>query len=364
MTTDGSVKLVSPSRHWPGTTPTSTSTITTSTTTTRTTGTHHAPSFPSLAVPSTTTTISDSTNPNPNPDVPLPPPQSQLVPTSPPDPGSSPLTPRSIATLSDQQQQQQTHGNSEVMSIAATSSKSRPGSAGGLAMATAPSSPLPPPSCNLLPMAAAAAVAPKRPKSSGSASVPSSSQQQQHRHRHYQQQHTRPSLRGGGSSSMACNKFMLYESRSWFYVAASNTSESLHRIIKINRTAQDELVVIEDEAVYPGREMTDMLKMLEDGNKTSGGLSRPKIFFGIIGTRLLNLAREKKKKENGQLKCFPGRFREVYRGLVHAAHHEAIAGRAHRWSLRVSLRRDGNAYHTVESQDRKAKRGTAPHGSL
>jgi len=108
---------------------------------------------------------------------------------------------------------------------------------------------------------------------------------------------------------MACNKFMLYESRSWFYVAASNTSESLHRIIKINRTAQDELVVIEDEAVYPGREMTDMLKMLEDGNKTSGGLSRPKIFFGIIGTRLLNLAREKKeRKKTASLNVFPVGF--------------------------------------------------------
>ena len=59
---------------------------------------------------------------------------------------------------------------------------------------------------------------------------------------------------------------------------------------KIDRTAQDELVVIEDEAVYTGRQMTAILKMLEDGSKASGGLGRPKIFFGIIGTRLLNLA--------------------------------------------------------------------------
>ena len=58
------------------------------------------------------------------------------------------------------------------------------------------------------------------------ASVPSSSQQQ------YQlQQHARPSLRGG-SSSMACNMFMLYENRSRFYVAASNTSDSLHWITR------------------------------------------------------------------------------------------------------------------------------------
>ena len=93
---------------------------------------------------------------------------------------------------------------------------------------------------------------------------------------------------GTGGLSAAClafNKFILYENRSRFYVVASNTSDSVHRIIKIDRTAQDELVVIEDEAVYSGRQMTAMLKMLEDGNKASGGLGRPKVFFGIIGTR-------------------------------------------------------------------------------
>ncbi|KAI0306385.1 SacI homology domain-containing protein [Multifurca ochricompacta] len=82
---------------------------------------------------------------------------------------------------------------------------------------------------------------------------------------------------------LACNKFILYENRSRFYIVASNTSDSLHRIIKIDRTSQDELVVIEDEAVYTGRQMTAMLKMLEDGNKASGGLGKPKVFFGLIG---------------------------------------------------------------------------------
>ena len=85
------------------------------------------------------------------------------------------------------------------------------------------------------------------------------------------------------NKSLAFNKFILYENKSRFYVVASNTSDSLHRIIKIDRTAPNELVVIEDEAVYTGRQMTAMLKMLEDGNKASGGLGKPKVFFGIIG---------------------------------------------------------------------------------
>ena len=87
------------------------------------------------------------------------------------------------------------------------------------------------------------------------------------------------------TTSLACNKFILYENRSRFYVVASNASDSLHRIIKIDRTSQDELVVIEDEAVYSGRQMTAMLKMLEDGNKASGGLGRPRVFFGLLGAR-------------------------------------------------------------------------------
>jgi hypothetical protein len=125
------------------------------------------------------------------------------------------------------------------------------------------------------------AATPKRPNSSSS--VPSSQQQQQQQ----QQQRQKSAGRGSGgisAASLAFNKFILYENKSRFYVVASNTSDSLHRIIKIDRTAQDELVVIEDEAVYSGRQMTAMLKMLEDGNKASGGLGRPKVFFGIIGT--------------------------------------------------------------------------------
>lgn len=81
------------------------------------------------------------------------------------------------------------------------------------------------------------------------------------------------------------NKFILYENRLRFYIVASNTSDSCHRIVKVDRTSQDELLVVEDEAAYTGKQMTAMLKMLEDGNKGSGGLGKPKVFFGIVGTR-------------------------------------------------------------------------------
>jgi hypothetical protein len=35
--------------------------------------------------------------------------------------------------------------------------------------------------------------------------------------------------------------------------------------------------------MYSGKHMNSMLKMLEDGNKASGGLGKPRSFFGIAG---------------------------------------------------------------------------------
>ncbi|TFK37658.1 SacI homology domain-containing protein [Crucibulum laeve] len=79
------------------------------------------------------------------------------------------------------------------------------------------------------------------------------------------------------------NKFILYENKLRFYIIASNAADSRHRIMKVDRTTQDELTVIEDEAEYSGKQMTAMLKMLDDGNKASGGLGKPRVFFGIAG---------------------------------------------------------------------------------
>jgi len=82
----------------------------------------------------------------------------------------------------------------------------------------------------------------------------------------------------------AFNKFIIYENRLRFYIIASNASDSRHRIIKIDRTTQEELSIVEDEVEYTGRQMSAMLKMLDDGNRTSGGLRKGKVFFGIAGT--------------------------------------------------------------------------------
>jgi hypothetical protein len=187
------------------------------------------------------------------------------------------------------------------------------------------SAPSPPPPNSLPPLKAV----PKSLLSSGS--VPSQQQQQQ---QHHQPKSSNASMRvttATTTASLACNKFILYENRSRFYVVASNASDSLHRMIKIDRTSQDELVVIEDEAAYTGRQMTAVLKMLEDGNKASGGLGRPRVFFGLLGARLSC------HRRMPQLNALIDRFRQVHRWLVHDTYHETIARRVTRRTLRVSL---------------------------
>lgn len=95
--------------------------------------------------------------------------------------------------------------------------------------------------------------------------------------------HRQPSIR----PFPAFNKFILYENRLRFFIIASNASDSRHRIIKIDRTSQEELIIVEDEVEYTGKQMSEMLKMLDDGNRTSGGLGKAKVFFGIAGLLIL-----------------------------------------------------------------------------
>ncbi|KAG1828631.1 SacI homology domain-containing protein [Suillus variegatus] len=77
--------------------------------------------------------------------------------------------------------------------------------------------------------------------------------------------------------------FILYENKLRFYIVTSNASDLRHRIVKIDRTSQTDTAIVEDDIDYSGKQMSNMLKMLEDGNKGSGGLGKAHIIFGIAG---------------------------------------------------------------------------------
>lgn len=78
------------------------------------------------------------------------------------------------------------------------------------------------------------------------------------------------------------SKFILYENRAKFFIVASNASESRHRILKLDRTTQDELSIVEDDTEYSGKYMNSTLRALEEANKPFGGLGK-RTFFGLVG---------------------------------------------------------------------------------
>jgi phosphatidylinositol 3,5-bisphosphate 5-phosphatase len=68
------------------------------------------------------------------------------------------------------------------------------------------------------------------------------------------------------------NKFVIYERWTEYILVASHTSDSRDRTIRIDRTPpQEELVVVHDDLTNGGEHVTEMLKMLEDENQSSGG---------------------------------------------------------------------------------------------
>ncbi|PWN87360.1 hypothetical protein FA10DRAFT_234437 [Acaromyces ingoldii] len=72
-----------------------------------------------------------------------------------------------------------------------------------------------------------------------------------------------------------------------FYLVAFNTSQTKFRILKVDRTptfaAQLGLNVTSDRVVYTRTQMQELLDMIAEGNKATGGLREVGRFFGIVG---------------------------------------------------------------------------------
>ncbi|RUS32457.1 SacI homology domain-containing protein, partial [Jimgerdemannia flammicorona] len=89
------------------------------------------------------------------------------------------------------------------------------------------------------------------------------------------------------------NKFTLYETktvglkhRSYtrYYIVGSNQSDTGFRVLKIDRTSPKELSVIVDDTLYTKQEVVELLRMIEYGNVSSGGLNQVvTAAWGIIG---------------------------------------------------------------------------------
>lgn len=84
-------------------------------------------------------------------------------------------------------------------------------------------------------------------------------------------------------SSCFLQKFKLYETRSNFYLIGRDKCRTFWRVLKIDRLDPSELNILEDPATYSDNECYDLLKRIDEGNKSMGGLKLITICYGIVG---------------------------------------------------------------------------------
>lgn len=80
------------------------------------------------------------------------------------------------------------------------------------------------------------------------------------------------------------HKFSLYETASRFILIGADAIDQSFRVLKIDRTAaQEDLVIDEDETVYTKEEINELMLAMDDGNKSSGGAKLRSTTWGLLG---------------------------------------------------------------------------------
>jgi hypothetical protein len=78
------------------------------------------------------------------------------------------------------------------------------------------------------------------------------------------------------------NQITLYETKTRLYFIGS--IQNTFRILKVDRTTSEPpFHAIEDETVYSHTEIDQILKMLIEGNRSNGGMTKVVTCYGIIG---------------------------------------------------------------------------------
>ncbi|KAK3991405.1 Polyphosphoinositide phosphatase [Cladorrhinum sp. PSN332] len=81
------------------------------------------------------------------------------------------------------------------------------------------------------------------------------------------------------------HRFSLYETASRFYIVGGDVTEKRYRILKIDRTNDDEseLSITDDKTVYSQKDMNQLLDTIDDGNRGTGGLKLRCTTWGLLG---------------------------------------------------------------------------------
>ncbi|KAG2576168.1 hypothetical protein PVAP13_6NG011000 [Panicum virgatum] len=85
------------------------------------------------------------------------------------------------------------------------------------------------------------------------------------------------------SLAATLEKFRLYETRARFYVIGSSREKRWFRVLKIDRSEPSELNVSEDPVWYSLQEVKSLLQRIDEGNRSTGGLTFVTKAYGIAG---------------------------------------------------------------------------------
>lgn len=80
------------------------------------------------------------------------------------------------------------------------------------------------------------------------------------------------------------HKFALYETNARYWITGSDVGEQRFKLLRIDRTsAPGQISLFEDDTVYDGRQIKDVLASIDEGNRSTGGLRLRCSFWGILG---------------------------------------------------------------------------------
>ncbi len=87
-----------------------------------------------------------------------------------------------------------------------------------------------------------------------------------------------------GEWTFRMHRFSLYETASRYYLIGGDITDSRFRVLKIDRTVEDNtLSIAEDEITYTKTEMNQLLNAVDDGNRSTGGLKLKCSTWGLLG---------------------------------------------------------------------------------
>ena len=89
------------------------------------------------------------------------------------------------------------------------------------------------------------------------------------------------------SSFAKLEKMMLFETSSHYYLVGFDSQETAFRILKIDRRVEKPRslseILTEDPSTYSKEDLADMLEMINEGNKSTGGLTKLANACGLVG---------------------------------------------------------------------------------